>query len=361
MQKTSSSSSFFKQQFLLIFLAITIAAVLLFTNAAAKFKLAENQSAQNFVNLMAQKYQFDSDYVADLLSHANIRTELLNLVQHPYEENPWYLYKQRLVNKQRIVSGLQYWQKHSKALKYAEKTYGIPAAVIVAIIGVESRYGQVRMKYSVLDTLVTLGFLYPPRAKFFQSELEQYLLLARDLNINPKSIYGSYAGAIGLPQFMPSSYRRFAIPYCPPNEEEEAACDPDKLGNLINDSDDVVVSVANYLNHFGWHKNCAIAIQAKVQGHKYQRLLTDEQLAKLHSFLQLRRYGIKPRQKISRRTAKAYVTLIPLQTSATGYEYWLGFNNFHVIGRYNNNAQYIMAVFYLAAALEYAKKHQHVQ
>ena len=298
----------------------------------------DKHSVKAFIHNMVQQYNFSEQQLNTIFNKSKFISAVIPSIQHPYEEKPWYIYKNRLVNQKRILLGVDYWQRHDKALRYAEKKYGVPASIIVAIVGIESLYGQAHMKYPVLDTLITLSFAYPPRATFFQDELKHYLLLTRTLNIDPTSIYGSYAGAIGLPQFMPSSYRNFAIAYS----------DNNKLGDLMNDNDDVVVSIANYLHHFGWQKNEAVAAPAIVNGHKYQKVLSD-QLTPIFTIKRLKHYGIKPTCKLP---SNIKATLIQLQNS-DNYEYWLGLANFYVISHYNNNKQYVMAVYQLALALQH--------
>lgn len=315
-------------------------------------KLSDYPIVQTFITKMVQQYQFNANELTALLDSTKLIADVIPSMQHPYEEKPWYIYQNHLITQKRIDLGLEYWQRHANALNYAEKKYGVPASIIVAIIGIESLYGQIRLKYPVLNTLATLSFAYPPRTTFFQDELTHYLLLTRELNINPKNIYGSYAGAIGLPQFMPSSYRRFAIAYSPETTQQttDNKDEKNKLGDLISDSDDVVVSVANYLNYFGWQKNEKIAVPAEISGDTYKDLLLTK-LKPIYTVAKFRRHGVEPIYKLPQ-NIKA--TLIQLQNK-NEYEYWLGLNNFYVLSRYNGDKQYIMAVYQLAIALKHAK------
>jgi len=341
----------------------TIEPTLLIPTTFNTDKISANHEVQLFIDNMATKYQFDREELATTLDSVTLLPNIIATMQHPYEEQPWYAYQQRLVNQKRIDYGVAYWKQHQKALRYAERKYGVPASIIVAIVGIESMYGHTPLKYPVLNSLVTLSFAYPPRATFFKSELEHYLLLSRKLNINPKTIFGSYAGAIGLPQFMPSSYRKFAIAYCDHdkkintmiNEEDddnETNDDAHQPGDLTNDTDDVIVSVANYLAHFGWKKNGLVAVRAKVTGKKYREVIAAK-LKPQHTIAYLKKhYHVKPERKLPLNTK---VVLIELQNE-DGYEHWLGLHNFYVLSRYNGNRQYVMAVHQLAIALKHARK-----
>jgi membrane-bound lytic murein transglycosylase B len=318
---------------------------------ASSKNLSSYPVVQTFINTMVQHYQFNANELVALFDSTPLIADVIPSMQHPYEEKPWYIYQSRLVTQQRITLGVDYWHRHAKALHYAEKKYGVPASIIVAIVGIESLYGQAHLKYPVLNTLITLSFAYPPRAIFFQKELMHYLLLTRELNVDPRTIYGSYAGAIGLPQFMPSSYRHFAISYQPNittrnNDEED---ENNELGDLVSDSDDVVVSVANYLSHFGWQKGEKITIPANIYSNKYQELLPIKSKA-TYTVAKLKQYGIKPIYKLEKNTK---VSLVQLQNKDAS-EYWLGLNNFHVLSHYNADKQYIMAVYQLAIAIKHA-------
>jgi len=311
-------------------------------------KLSSQPEVQNFIRLMVDQYQFDANNLAALLDSTPLLTKVIENIQHPYEEQPWYIYRSHLVSNKRITAGLAYWKEHKSALKYAEKQFGVPASIIVAIVGIESFYGKIPSKYPVLNSLVTLSFYYQARADFFQKELEQYLLLTRDLNIDPRTVLGSYAGAIGLPQFMPSNYRKYALEYKTLISGEN---NTQTLGDLMDDTDDVIVSVANFLQHFGWEKKKPIAVRAKVKGDLYNEIIA-KKLTPTLTIAQLKKYGVTPMRKIPK-NHKAM--LIELQDE-NNCEYWLGFDNFHVLSHYNGDKQYIMAVYQLAVALKKARR-----
>ena len=172
-----------------------------------------HQQEHIFAHKMITKYHFKRSYMARLLARIKFIPEVIQRIEQPYEEKPWYIYRKNFLSNTRARYGAIFWLHHAKDLKRAEKIYGVPPEIIVAIIGVESFYGQGEGNYPVLGSLATLAFKYPPRADFFQSELAQYLILTKSQHLNPYKILGSYAGAMGYPQFMPSSYRYYAVDF----------------------------------------------------------------------------------------------------------------------------------------------------
>jgi len=319
--------------------------------AMATYQLAEklkstysSDKEQQFINKMVMEYHFNKNYISQLISNVQFAPEVIQHVQKPYEEQPWYIYRKLFVSDERAKTGNNYWKLHSKTLARAEKIYGVPPAIIVAIIGIESNYGQQQGSYPIFSTLATLAFDYPPRAAFFQSELTQFLLLTEELKFNPLKLYGSYAGAMGYPQFMPSSYRFYAVDFSDNHKKD-----------LFHSPSDVIGSIANYLKKTGWINNDPIAIRTEVKGNKYQKILNDELNAK-YTIAELKKYNIKPYIKLNN---KRHANLIRLK-DINGYEYWVGLNNFYVITNYNANSQYVMAVFQLAEKikkLHYSKHH----
>jgi len=291
--------------------------------------LDRQKNVRTFVAMMVKKYNFNQKELLNLFQQVKIQPRTLTNIQHPYEEQPWYIYRNHLITPRRINDGLHYWQQHATVLQYAQNKYGIPASIIVAIIGIESNYGQTQFQYRTFDALATLSFCYPKRAPFFKQELEEYLLLIQKLNVDPLSIYGSYAGAIGPAQFMPSTYRRFAVSYKP-------AQTPD----IINNHNDAIVSVANFLKQQGWQAHRFIAVRAKITNNT---TITSQK----QTIAQFAKHGIIAPKKIAR---KNWALFIPLQEK-NSFEYWLGLNNFMVLMRYNSNINYAMAVYSLSSQL----------
>src|SRR3990167_6684398 len=209
----------------------------------AQEKIAEKQ----FIQELVTKDHFNRYKLNQLFKTLHENPKIIQSMTSPFEKKPWSFYRDYFVTSERITLGAKYLKDHHNVLQAMSKKYGIPASIIVAIIGVETEYGTHLGKYPVLSTLYTLGFYYPPREKFFRKELEQYLILTRDNHLNTKSIKGSYAGALGIPQFVPSSYRHFGVAY--------------KKGEPVNlfDNDDAIASVANYFHKNGWKPNQPIA------------------------------------------------------------------------------------------------------
>ena len=286
-----------------------------------------------FAREMAQQHQFDQAELEQLLKNARIHQTILDAISRPAEAKPWHEYRPIFVNKQRIKGGVAFWNDNALTLKKASQKYGVPAEIIVAIIGVETRYGQHKGRFPVIDSLSTLAFAYPPRSRFFRGELKQFLLMTREENINPLKQLGSYAGAMGLPQFIASSFRNYAVDF-----------DGDGTRDLWNNTSDAIGSVANYFKRHGWKQGEPIAHRAIIRGQKYKKLLNDD-LKPQWSLAQLRSHGVQPAQKVP---AKLEGTLLELDTGTSKPEYWLGWDNFYVITRYNHSAHYSMAVFQLA-------------
>jgi membrane-bound lytic murein transglycosylase B len=263
------------------------------------------------------------------------QADILKKITRPAEALPWYRYRKLFLNDSRIDEGVKFWQDHAQLLAEAQRRYGVPAEIIVAIIGVETRYGQHTGKHRVLDALYTLAFDYPARSAFFQKELENYLLLCREEHLNPADLLGSYAGAMGMPQFMPSSFRNYAADF-----------DRDGRRDIWHNDADVIASIANYFAKHHWQVGQGIALPATVSGTHYQRALNntlkpDLRLAELES-LDL---------KISVPLALDTKVKVLALKQEQGEELWVGLDNFYCLTRYNQSPLYAMAVFQLSQAI----------
>lgn len=295
---------------------------------------------RSFIDEMVKQHDFDRAEITQLLAQAETKSSILNAISSPAERKAWRDYRPIFVTPARIHGGVEFWNAHADVLARAESVYGVPAEIIVAIIGVETRYGGNTGSYRVLDALATLAFDYPPRSPFFRSELEHYLLLAREEKIDATGPKGSYAGAMGLPQFMPSSFRRYAVDF-----------NKDGRRDLWGDIDDAIGSVANYLSVHGWQPGARIASRTRVRGDKYT-LLLDAGLKPELGIDQLADYGVTLDEDPSSLTPAigsgiARGILLELE-GENGVEYWVGMQNFYAITRYNISALYAMAVYQLS-------------
>lgn len=318
-------------------LALSLLLLGSFTALPAKLSwAAELPGIPQFIDEMVAKHRFSRDELKEVFDRAQHRPDVIELISRPATIRPWVEYRASFVNKKRIRLGLEFWNKYRKTLARAEQRYGVPQDIIVAVIGVETIYGQNAGNYLVLDALTTLAFDYPRRAPFFRSELENYLLLARDQQFDLLAIRGSYAGAMGIPQFMPSSYRNYAVDF-----------NANRAVDLLREDVDAIGSVANYLQGYGWIKGGPVAVRARVDGELPEGAnVTSRSLAEWAAAGVVSDADFAP-EKLAR--------LLDF-TVAGGKEFWLAFDNFEVITRYNNSDFYAMSVFQLAEELKSAQK-----
>ncbi len=225
----------------------------------------ESASIDAFIRLMADRHQFKESALDELFASVEIKENILKSIAKPAEAMPWYKYRKIFLTEARIDAGVKFWQENAAVLTAAEQRYGVPPEIIIAIIGVETSYGKNTGNHRVIDALSTLAFAYPPRSKFFLSELENFLLLCREENISPLNPTGSYAGAMGIPQFMPSSFRNYAIDF-----------DHDNLRDIWHNPADVIASVANYFAEHNWQAGHEIAFPVKAEGEMYKSALNND-------------------------------------------------------------------------------------
>jgi membrane-bound lytic murein transglycosylase B len=308
---------------------------LYFTGFSIQASPAELQ--KQFIDLMVDKHQFDRKMIGSTLANANKNEAILKSIARPWEAKPWHQYYPIFLTEKRLTKGLAFWQTHQDSLARAEQETGVPAEIIVAIIGVETFYGTYQGQYSVLDALVTLGFHYPPRATFFRSELAQLFLLAKEENFNITELKGSYAGAMGWGQFIASSYRHYAVDF-----------DDDGVRDLLNNPVDAIGSVANYFKKHHWKANHDIAFKAQVRGNKYSALLS-KSLKYSNQWSQLQDAGVSIAKPNLNNDMS--VKLFEFE-QADNKEYWVGLPNFYVITRYNHSPLYAMAVFQFSQQLK---------
>ncbi|WP_404402337.1 lytic murein transglycosylase B [Idiomarina seosinensis] len=288
-----------------------------------------------FIQEQISDYQFDEQQLRDWLAQADKNEQVLEAIQRPWEAKPWYQYYPIFLTDKRLQAGLEFWQQHQPILERAEQTYGIPASVIVAIIGIETFYGSYLGNYPVLDSLYTLAFHYPPRSSFFRSELSEYLRLARAENWQVKAQKGSYAGAMGLGQFISSSYRHYAVDF-----------DNDGQRNIISNPADAIGSVANYFAEHRWQDDAPIATKPDQQQGWHK--VADKGMKPDTTVGELRQQGFSIDSQYSDNQA---VKVLEFET-LEGNEYWLGFDNFYAITRYNHSPLYAMVAYQFSQQLK---------
>jgi membrane-bound lytic murein transglycosylase B len=292
---------------------------------------SQRSDVQQFIDEMVEKHGFDRNDLELSFAMANRLDGVLEAISKPAEKVlTWREYRPIFVTSKRISRGNEFLRKHHDTLKRAEKEFGVPAEIITAILGVETYYGRLSGNTQVFDSLVTLGFDYPPRSPFFLSELEQFLLLTREENVEVGIVRGSYAGAMGMPQFISSSYRQYAVDF-----------DGDGKRDLWNSTSDVIGSVANYFKVHGWKRGGQVVVPARVDGQIEE---TRNKLKPHTDIADLASKGVFPKVAVDKDAKATVITL----KGKRGKEYWLGLNNFYVITRYNHSAMYAMAVYQLS-------------
>jgi membrane-bound lytic murein transglycosylase B len=224
--------------------------------------ISNRSDVREFIADMNKKHGLKKDELLKAFAQVDINQKIIDAITRPAEAKPWYEYRPIFLTDKRINGGVEFWKQHDAALSRAYKDFGVAPEIIVAIIGVESLYGKYRGRYSVLESLSTLAFNYPKRSRFFKSELEQFLLLAREENMDPVKLKGSYAGAMGKPQFISSSFRSYAVDF-----------DNDGKRDLWDNSVDVIGSVANYFAKHKWRRGHPIASKASVNGNGYKAIV----------------------------------------------------------------------------------------
>ena len=305
---------------------------------------ANNPNAQQFIDKMVNKHGFDRQQLQEILSQAKRLDSVLRLmdnqapttsVKPPSGPNgAWLRYRKKFITPDNVQNGVVFWNQYEDALNRAWQVYGVPPEIIVGIIGVETRWGRVMGKTRILDALATLSFNYPRRAEYFSGELETFLLMARDEQDDPLNLKGSFAGAMGYGQFMPSSYKQYAVDFS-----------GDGHINLW-DPVDAIGSVANYFKAHGWVKGDQVAVMANGQAPGLPNGFKTK-----YSISQLAAAGLTPQQPLGNHQQASLLRL----DVGTGYEYWYGLPNFYTITRYNHSTHYAMAVWQLGQAVALAR------
>ncbi|CAH5159327.1 Membrane-bound lytic murein transglycosylase B, partial [Escherichia coli] len=305
---------------------------------------ANNPNAQQFIDKMVNKHGFNRQQLQEILSQAKRLDSVLRLmdnqapttsVKPPSGPNgAWLRYRKKFITPDNVQNGVVFWNQYEDALNRAWQVYGVPPEIIVGIIGVETRWGRVMGKTRILDALATLSFNYPRRAEYFSGELETFLLMARDEQDDPLNLKGSFAGAMGYGQFMPSSYKQYAVDFS-----------GDGHINLW-DPVDAIGSVANYFKAHGWVKGDQVAVMANGQAPGLPNGFKTR-----YSISQLAAAGLTPQQPLGNHQQASLLRL----DVGTGYQYWYGLPNFYTITRYNHSTHYAMAVWQLGQAVALAR------
>jgi len=287
---------------------------LIFTISYVQSDYLSHPEANALIDELVNEHGFDKNFVQEVLSNAEKKQKIIDSISKPAEFTwTWDRYKKLFIEEKRIKNGKLFINKNLKTLQRAEKDFGVPKEIITAIIGVETRYGKIQGSYRVIDSLLTLGFDYPRRSKFFREELVNFFLLTRENELDILDIKGSYAGAMGYGQFISSSYRAYAIDY-----------DGDEKADLFNSVDDAIGSVANYLYVHGWKREGDIVYE---------------------SFPNNVRKVFNPSSGLSK--------FIPLSFNEDGKDiYFIGDDNFIAITKYNISHFYAMAIYYLSEELK---------
>jgi membrane-bound lytic murein transglycosylase B len=320
---------YFTTLFILLIVSIPL-------NARADY--SQRAEVRQFIDEMVENHDFDRELLQAKIADAKKLDSVLEAIARPAEKVlTWEDYRPIFVTSKRISKGKIFLQDNRETLLRAEKEYGVPAEIITAIVGVETYYGTRSGRTNVFNSLVTLAFDYPPRSPFFRSELEQFLLLTREEDVDVNNVRGSYAGAMGMPQFISSSYRNYAVDF-----------DGDGKRDLWNSTADVIGSVANYFREHGWTPGAEVVIPARVNA----QIEETRNKLKPHTLIsELSRQGVYPQAHISDDVKATVITL----NGKNGKEYWLGLDNFYVITRYNHSAMYAMAVYQLSLEFDIQK------
>jgi len=299
--------------------------------------LGDRPAVQDYLQSISQKHGLELTSLESLFAKLTVQQDVIDLISRPAERTlTWQEYRAIFLTEKRIQAGLAFANTHRRWLDSAEATYGVPSNIITAIIGVETFYGRITGKHNALAALGTLAFAYPPRADFFRRELTEFLLLAEEEGFDPRQVSGSYAAAMGMPQFISSSYREYAVDF-----------DQDGRRDLWDNPADIIGSVANYFARHGWREGEAVAEQVAVSNSRWQELVV-ESLKPTRERNTLNKYGLEPRY-----STQGKMSVMRYDHSGET-QAWIGHQNFYVITRYNHSRLYAMAVFHLAQALHAA-------
>ena len=289
-----------------------------------------NPNVQAFIDYQVKHNGFSRNELLSFFDNVAYKGNIINIMDRPGTSNPWYKFREGNAGAAKISGGQRFYQQNRQVIDQVARQYGVPAEIIVAIIGIETNYGPNTGSFRVADALATLAFEYPRRSEFFQKELNELLLMSREEREDPLSFTGSYAGAMGLPQFMPSSYRKWAVD-----------ADGDSHRNIWGSIPDVAASVANYMKAHGWQSGGKVVVPVSLSITPELQAVIDEKTELKYSVGQLRKMGVTPMQEIADHER---AILFRLETSPGVYEYFIGLHNFYTIWQYNHSRMYVTAV-----------------
>jgi membrane-bound lytic murein transglycosylase B len=298
---------------------------------------------KQFIDTMVERHDYDRKVLKKVLREAKSQESILEAISKPAEKTKsWHEYRAIFLTDERINAGAEFWREHEQELSRISHETGVPCEILVGIIGVETYFGRITGKYRVLDALTTLAFDYPPRAKFFKRELEEFLLLVREEKIEASVATGSYAGAMGAPQFMPSSFRAYAV-----DSSEDGKRD------IWSNWTDVIGSVANYFVAHGWQQSKEIVTRATLAS-GWQGRTPDNSLNPVETVSSLSHQGVLFATDLPNDDKSQLLML----EGDDGEEYWVGFHNFFVITRYNRSVMYALAVHQLGQEIAIKVNHR---
>lgn len=289
-----------------------------------------NPNVQDFIAYHSRHSGLDAYYLQSFFAQAGYRGNIINIMNRPGTSRPWYEFARDNSGAARINGGRRFYQTHRAVIDQAAARYGVPAEIIVAIVGIETGYGSNMGSIRTGDALATLAFDYPRRGHFFQKELAEFLKLAREEGRDPFSFSGSYAGAMGMPQFMPSSFRKWA-----------ADGNGDGRRDIWGNVSDVAASVANYMKVHGWQTGRPMIVPVRMEATPQLLAIIEEKTALNYTVGQLRQHGVEPVQPVA---DSERAILFRLETAPGRYEYFIGLNNFYTVWKYNNSRMYVTAV-----------------
>lgn len=326
---------------LLLNTTIILLSIFLFiSDSYADDKFLQDKKVLQFIDAFSKKHKINKKRLINYFKEAKFQQSSIDLMNRQVESLDWQTYKEKVLSKEKTIDGVAFYKKYRKTLRNAQKRYGVPTYIIVAIIGIETNYGKIQMRYRAFDALATLAFFYPRRGEYFKKELEALILYSLKTKTNPFSFKSSFAGAIGIPQFMPSNISKYGVDG-----------NGDKKVDIVNNMSDAIYSVGNYLRKHGWKKGEPVAVKVRVKNNRYKNILKVSPCSQKKSNVKtLRKYGVAFPLWFN---SKLVASLYQVDIKNGKREFHVIFNNFCTIGKYNNSAKYILAVNYLGNRVGY--------